>query len=603
VQALRQCDGGRVQCIVMVRDDFWMAATRFMRELEVRLLEGQNSAAVDLFDRDHARRVLAAFGRAFGKLPESTADTSKDQNEFLNLAVAGLAQDGKVISVRLALFAEMMKGKTWASATLRDVGGTAGVGATLLEETFSAATAPPEHRYHQNAARAVLKSLLPESGTDIKGHMRSHDELLEASGYGSRPKDFGDLVRILDGEIRLITPTDPEGKEESESVGINPRSAGGKYFQLTHDYLVPSLRDWLTRKQKETRRGRAELLLADRSGVWNARPENRQLPSLMQWLSIRWLTAKKNWSPPQRKMMRRASQYHAMRGTLLGVLLAVATVTGLAIRDQVEEKRHATHAAGLVQAVLNADTSQVPGIIESMAAYRRWTDPLLNDENEKAAAHSRQKLHASLALLAVDPGQVAYLYDRLLDAEPHEVPVIRDVLAAHKDALRDKLWAVVDKPEAGQEPQRLRAAAAVAKYDPESQKWAMVSRSIVEQLVGENPVFLGLWLEGFRPIKGNLLPSLASIFRDANRRESERSLATNILADYAADNPPVLADLLMDADEKQFAVIFAKFKERGDTGLPLLIGEIDKTIPPALPLADEKRETLARRQAGPRRAV
>src|SRR5262249_11113940 len=28
-QALRQCDGGRVQCVVLVRDDFWMAATRF----------------------------------------------------------------------------------------------------------------------------------------------------------------------------------------------------------------------------------------------------------------------------------------------------------------------------------------------------------------------------------------------------------------------------------------------------------------------------------------------------------------------------------------------------------------------------------------------
>ena len=45
VQALRQCDGGRLQCVVMVRDDFWMAATRFMRELEIRLVEGQNSAA------------------------------------------------------------------------------------------------------------------------------------------------------------------------------------------------------------------------------------------------------------------------------------------------------------------------------------------------------------------------------------------------------------------------------------------------------------------------------------------------------------------------------------------------------------------------------
>ena len=81
-----------------------------------------------------------------------------------------------------------------------------------------------------------------------------------------------------------------------------------KYYQLTHDYLVPSLRDWLTRKQKETRRGRAELLLADRAAVWNARPENRQLPSLLQWLSIRWLTQKKNWTPPQRKMMRKAGQ-------------------------------------------------------------------------------------------------------------------------------------------------------------------------------------------------------------------------------------------------------------------------------------------------------
>jgi len=28
-----------------------------------------------------------------------------------------------------------------------------------------------------------------------------------------RPKDFDDLIRILDSEIRLITPTDPESKE------------------------------------------------------------------------------------------------------------------------------------------------------------------------------------------------------------------------------------------------------------------------------------------------------------------------------------------------------------------------------------------------------
>ncbi len=69
IDALRQCDGGRVQALILVRDDFWLASSRFMRALEVRLVEGENSALVDLFDPPHARVVLMAFGRAYGMLP------------------------------------------------------------------------------------------------------------------------------------------------------------------------------------------------------------------------------------------------------------------------------------------------------------------------------------------------------------------------------------------------------------------------------------------------------------------------------------------------------------------------------------------------------
>ena len=32
-------------------------------------------------------------------------------------------------------------------------------------ETFSASTAPPEHRLYKKAAGALLKAMLPESGT------------------------------------------------------------------------------------------------------------------------------------------------------------------------------------------------------------------------------------------------------------------------------------------------------------------------------------------------------------------------------------------------------------------------------------------------------
>ena len=80
----------------MVRDDFWLAVSRFLRDLEIRLVEGQNSALADLFDLDHARKVLAAFGRAFGKLPENHGDTTKDQKEFLTQAVSGLARKVKL---------------------------------------------------------------------------------------------------------------------------------------------------------------------------------------------------------------------------------------------------------------------------------------------------------------------------------------------------------------------------------------------------------------------------------------------------------------------------------------------------------------------------
>src|SRR5262249_8942480 len=160
VQALRQCDGEHVQCVVMVRDDFWLAVSRFLNDLEVDLHQGRNFALIDLFDFDHARQVLAAFGTAFGRLPENTRNLSKDQKEFRRKTIAGLAEDERVVSVRLALLAEMMKGKPWTPASLKDVGGTTGVGVTFLEETFST-RANPHYGLHQKAARAVLKALLP----------------------------------------------------------------------------------------------------------------------------------------------------------------------------------------------------------------------------------------------------------------------------------------------------------------------------------------------------------------------------------------------------------------------------------------------------------
>ena len=82
VQALRQCDGERVQCLVLVRDDFWLAVTRFVAMLEVDLVPGRNLALVDLFDLDHAKRVLAAFGESFRQTSREVRRNQQAQEEF-----------------------------------------------------------------------------------------------------------------------------------------------------------------------------------------------------------------------------------------------------------------------------------------------------------------------------------------------------------------------------------------------------------------------------------------------------------------------------------------------------------------------------------------
>ncbi|HEV3236510.1 MAG TPA: serine/threonine-protein kinase, partial [Gemmataceae bacterium] len=469
VQALRQCDGDRVQCLVLVRDGFWLAVSRFMQALEIRVLEGENSKLVDLFGPLHARKVLNGFGRAYGRLLDRGGCT-KDQGAFLDQAVAGLAQDGKVIPVRLALFAEMIKGKEWTPATLREVGGTEGIGVTFLEETFTAATAPPEHRLHQKAVHAVLSALLPGTGTDIKGYMRSRGQLLDVSGYAQTPAAFDDLMRILDSETRLLTPIADHVELDDTPIVAASSTAGEPCYQLTHDYLVPSIREWLVRKQKETRRGRAELRLAERSSLWGAKPEKRQLPSLMEWLSIRLFTAPRMWTDTQRQMMGAAARKHLTNVARLGAVIALLGCAAFFLRKELAEERATTKAGEVVHRLLDADIAKTPAIIDSLADYRHLTDPQLKKVLDDPKSSPEHLVRARLALLPVDPQQVEDLREMMLDADPVSFVIIRDSLAAHQAALLDGLWDLLEL-DRSEPKRRFRAAGALAAYDPSSQRW------------------------------------------------------------------------------------------------------------------------------------
>jgi serine/threonine protein kinase/formylglycine-generating enzyme required for sulfatase activity len=593
IQAIRQCDGGAVQCIVMVRDDFWMAATRFMRDIEIRFVEGENSAAIDLFPVRHAERVLRAYGRALEALPEAPAQPTSEQRNFVMQAIAGLAQNGKVVCVQIALLAEMLKDKPWTPATLKSLGGTEGIGVAFLEETFSSATASPEHRWHQVAARAVLKMLLPLPGTEIKGHMRSSGELRTASGYAEED-DFRELVRILDRELRLMTPV--EGSEESKvasqktsaktdahepkspALDSGPSTLDSRFYQLTHDYLVPSLRDWLTRKQKETRRGRAELLLAERSALWQAKPEKRNLPSMLEYATISALTAKKHWTEGQQNMMRFAGRRNLVRAVVFFAIAVLTAVIGYDINGRV-------NAHALVNSLGGAQENVVLDIVEQLKPYRRWARPELQrliDSIPQTPDEHRQKLHARLALVNEEKDQVPVLLDTMLSTEisVSYVQVIREALKPFRQQTRDKLWTILHD-ESAERNRRFRAGMALADFDSQGSKWTGDDRRILaEELVNANPDHQPTLRQLLEPIGKDLLSELEKMFADSDSSEQVQVGTANALGDFAGDDGPRLAKLIVEASPRQFDVLYPLVARSQNPQIVEFLRELISTRPP-----------------------
>ena len=139
---------------------------------------------------------------------------------------------------------------------------------------------------------------------------------------------------------------------------------------MTHDYLVPSLREWLTKKQRETARGRAEMRLDEFSQLWNDKPGPQRLPGLLEWASIRTLTRKTAWTAPQRKMMAAAGRRigapigHDRRGH------GGRGVGGNGRQSEIQAQR----LEGMVDQLATAEVANVPEIVTELepVAIRRW---------------------------------------------------------------------------------------------------------------------------------------------------------------------------------------------------------------------------------------
>ena len=111
-------------------------------------------------------------------------------------------------------------------------------------------------------------------------------------------------------------------------------------------------------------------------------------------------------------------------------------------------------------------------------------------------------------------------------------------------------------------------------------RWQVIRDDVAQSLTRVKPEFLGDWKEALRPVRAELLGPLGTIFRNHELGELQQRLATSTLADYAADDVRLLADLLEDADPRQFAELFPVLARHGEAAISELERELETVIRP-----------------------
>ncbi len=279
---------------------------------------------------------------------------------------------------------------------------------------------------------------------------------------------------------------------------------------------MPAVRDWLTRKQKETWTGRAEIRLGERAGAWNAKPVNRLLPAWWEWLNIRIFTRRRRWTDSERKMMQRARTHHGVRAAMLGLVLIMAGWVGWEYLAQL-------NADNLCSKLLSATSADVPDIIKDMASDRNRVDPRLRKALAQAQeANDRKKeLKIRLALLPTDPGQAEYLFNQLLICEPADVALIRGELLPYREELTRRLWEELAENRLSSD-QRFRAACALALYAPDDPRWVRLSEKVPDKLLEENPFAWPDWQRALQPVKHRMLMPLAASLEENKWEPGQR---------------------------------------------------------------------------------
>lgn len=585
-ETLRQCDGVAVQALLIVREDFFREASSFMKAIEEPLLQNANFATLERFGKAHARRVLTGFGIALQAINPNTPDWSAEK--FVEQAVDALAEEGRVTPVRLAMLTEMLRDSPWTPATLRQVGGMEGLEVAFLRERLTGAGAHPEFRRRPDLVRRILDSLLPIESVSIRQHTVTADEIIARGGMEENPETVRELLRLLDREVRLITPAASEesawqggsagavplgsalgsgGSGQGSSSGQGSGSGHGPArYQLTHDHLVPSLRSWMAAEDESTWRGRNRLALRSAARRWSVDRGSGHLAGPLALAKWKLFTRRGERNEIEREFLRVSSKRLA-RGA--AVAIGVLAIVGASVRGELNERTR----AGIVAAVRSSNLAELPSLARDAEKY----ETLDHVRRELAAAEAAGEMPANFhwLLLATDPVE-KHLPAVLEDAKGLRAEEVPGAVEMLRRAPREARGAISQNLQADQPRARVAAAALAVQLDPSlATRFSADAEALLRDLDSLPLDELGGWLEWLKPLEPALTP--AAIGRLAQpdnslRRERLLEILLEIQPVIESENLAELASLL---EPHELAPLVEKVKQSSDpSGREQLVTEL-----------------------------
>ncbi len=133
-------------------------------------------------------------------------------------------------------------------------------------------------------------------------------------------------------------------------------------------------------------------------------------------------------------------------------------------------------------------------------------------------------MRLALALLPRDQQQVPALLELMLTADPEELTLIRDALRPFAPRLTADLWGLLSDPAVAR-ARRLRAAGALADYDPTNPGWRAIAPDLAATLGAEGPLTVAGWIDVLVNVRKAMVPALRTAFEDGERSAHERSVA------------------------------------------------------------------------------